>query len=100
MPNIEVPLYGRYELMVTKKCFIKENIEKCDCQKNKYILKSDNKEYIVSQSRCANIIMDYKIENRFYMLPELLDFGITNFRIDLYDETAKEIDSIFKEIKY
>lgn len=98
--NKDLYIYGRPELMVMKYCPVGKANNKClNCNNDKYSLISDkDEEYPLLNNNCLvkllhkeNIDLTDKIE--YYRL-----LGITNFRIDLYDESDDEIKNILAKI--
>lgn len=102
--SIEVLIYGRVELMITKYCPMKMLINKdnkCSlCFKNKYALKDkdDNIYPIVTDNHLVHILDSRNID-LIDDIDNYLDNGIYNFRVELFDEKEKEIESIINEIR-
>ncbi|MBR1386665.1 MAG: U32 family peptidase [Bacilli bacterium] len=104
--NISLMIYGRVELMVSKYCpmnmIIENDNKKCDlCTKNVYALKDkdDNIYPIVNEIHLTHILDSQNLD-LLDNLPDYLDFGIRNFRLDLYDEKENEIENLIKVIRY
>ena len=96
-PNdIAIILYGKMELMITKYCPLKEilnNCNNCINDQNKYYLEDkDKNRYLLLRKNCLTHIMHYK--NIKEDIKKYLNIGITNFRIDLLDETEEELEKI------
>ncbi|MBQ6687162.1 MAG: U32 family peptidase [Bacilli bacterium] len=101
--NLELLVYGRPELMVMKYCLLNKfvNTDKacsvCHNQK-KYAIKGDNKElYPIINNTCISKLLHSKNIDLLNKLDYYKDLGITNFRIDLYDEVASDIAEILKK---
>lgn len=100
IPNVEVVVYGKPELMMMKYCLLNTLVNKesvCSVCKNKheYYLKDRmNKKYRILQDNCINYIMHYKNINLLEEIDTLKNIGVTNFRVDFLDETYEEIDEI------
>lgn len=103
--NIDTFIYGRVELMVTKYCPINMLINKdnknCNlCDKNKYYIKDkDNNMYPLINEKHLTHIIDCKNYNLLDDIDNLIELGLTSFRIDLYDESKTEIEKIIKIIR-
>ena len=101
--NVEQIVYGRLELMVTKYCPLKENINYCsECKnsKDRFMLKdATGKKYPIIHENCITHIMHHtnidKIENINYYK----EIGINNYRIELFDENYKETERCIQRIK-
>jgi len=68
IPNIEIFIYGRVELMIIKHCILKNNINKnsicniCKNNNNNYeLLDRNNKKYPIITRNCNNIILNCSI---------------------------------------
>jgi len=98
--NIEVIIYGTLELMVMNHCIISMN-DKCpNCKQNKYYLQNKQKEiFPIITKNCKTHIMHHKKTDMINNLTELKDMGITNFRIEFFDENNTEILNILNKIK-
>lgn len=102
--NLELLVYGRPELMVMKYCVLNKFIntkKTCTtCLNNKkFALKGDNKElYPLTSNGCISKLLHSKNIDLLDNLEYYKSIGITNFRIDLYDENEKEIAMILKKI--
>lgn len=102
--NIELLIYGRPELMIMKYCPISTYREKNNrnciaCHNNKYYLKGQNKEsYPLITRNCFTKLLHSKNINLISKIDYYKSLGITNFRLDLYDETIDQIASLLKEL--
>jgi len=96
-PNLEIVLYDRCDLMVMKYCLIRhhyKNDKGCKlCTKNVYNLIDRNNESIrvLGTHECGNILLNPKILCLFKYKDELLNSGITNFRINFTVESEEEV---------
>lgn len=103
--DIDVFVYGRSELMVTKYCpmnmVVNKDKKECNlCYKNKYSLKDkDNNIYPILTNNHLIHILDSNNINMLDNIPKLLSYGIYSFRIDLYDEKEKNIVNIIDKIR-
>ena len=102
--NLELLIYGRLELMVMKYCPLNTFINKdknCNiCRNNKkYKLKGNNGEYYpIMNHNCISKLLHSKKVNLIDKLSYYKNLGITNFRLDLYDETIDEIASLLNAL--
>ena len=101
MSNVEVVIYGRIELMITKYAFdvlLKEFALEKDA--SGYRLKKDFQHfYPITYDGDVMHIMDCKKIDFISNLKSYKDIGITHYRIELFDETELEIKNVIKEIK-
>ena len=103
--NIDIFIYGRVELMITKYCpmnmLINKDNKNCKlCDINKYSLKDkDNNIYPLINDKHLTHILDCKNFNLLDDIDELIDMDLNSFRIDLYDEKTLEINNIIKNIR-
>lgn len=99
--KIELIVYGRLELMLTKSCPIKE-LNLCPCKKeDKYLLEDiNNNRYPIIHNNCLTHIMHYKNINYLDNIDYYKNIGIRSYRLELfnedYNETIKLIDKIIK----
>ncbi len=102
--NLEMLVYGRPELMVMKYCLLNKfinNDKVCGiCRNNKkYSLKGDNKElYPITNNGCISKLLHSKNIDLINNMSYYKAIGITNFRIDLYDENPEDIGKILKRL--
>lgn len=104
--DAEIILYGRIELMIMKYCplnyLLNNGNKKCSICKNnnKYYLK-DQKDnlYPILNEYDTTHILHYKNINNIDNIKEYIKNGITNFRIELYDEDKAQIIKIIESIK-
>lgn len=104
--NLEYIVYGTIELMIMKYCPLKMLVnndnEKCNlCTKgDKYYLKDQNDNYyrILNTKHYTHIMHKEPLDN-IDNIKLCLDKNITEFRIELLDETKTEIEYIIKKIR-
>ena len=104
--NLEYIVYGTIELMIMKYCPLKMLVnndqDKCNiCSLNdKYYLKDkNNNNYPIINTKHYTHIMHKEILDNINNINLCLDKNISNFRIELLDETPKEIEYIINKIK-
>ena len=103
--NLEILVYGRIELMIMKYCLLNKFLNKdkaCSlCKNNKeYKIKADNKElYPLIGSSCLSKLLHSRNIDLLNDLEYYKTLGITNFRIDLYDESELEIEKILTRLE-
>lgn len=103
-PNIEVLVYGKLELMIMKYCPIRglSGSEKCNlCEnKNYYLDDRKNNRFKLLKDKFHKVrVMDYQNVNKLSEIDDLKRIGVTNFRIDLLDETKDDLYVILKALK-
>ena len=101
--NVEVYIYGKVELMITKYCPLKLNMNHCNICKNdnnKYYLK-DNKDrmYRILHNNCITSIMHYKNIDRILDIERYKNLHIYNYRVDLLDENEEEVTKLISDIR-
>ena len=104
--NLEMIIYSRIELMITKYCpvnFLTNKDKICTkCHHNEYkLVDRNNEEYPILTDKDKHLthILDYKITNKLINLKYYYDLGIRNFRIELTNETSEIINELINEIK-
>lgn len=98
--NTELIIYGTLELMVMNHCIISTN-DKCpNCKTNKYYLQNKQKElFPIVTKNCKTHIMHHNKINLIDDLEKLKEIGVTNFRLEFFDENESQILNILKQIK-
>lgn len=102
--NLELLIYGKIELMIMKYCLLNKLINKSNkcnvcINKKSYKLKDRNGEYYnIINNNCITTLLHYKNINLIDNISKYQKLGITNFRIDLFDETEKDINKILKKL--
>lgn len=99
--KIELIIYGRLELMLTKSCLVNEVIMKCPCKKSdKYYLEDINKNrYPIIHSNCLTHIMHYKNINYLDKIDYYKDIGIKSYRLELFDEDYDEVVKLINRVR-
>ena len=93
-------IYGRYQAMIMKHCFINKALgydkKGCNaCLNGVTIIDREGKEYPVLRDENCNIaILYYKAVNLFEDVDELFDIGVNNFVIDFTVESEEEIRKV------
>jgi len=99
--KLELIVYGRLELMLTKSCPIREIINSCPCNKNdKYYLEDINgNRYPLIHNNCLTHIMHYKNIDYLDKIDYYKNIGIKSYRLELFDEDYEETIRLIKIIK-
>lgn len=97
--KVEIIIYGKIELMITKSCPIKEAML-CPCNKNDiYYLEDINKnKYRILHSNCLTHIMHYKNIDYLDKIEYYIGTGIKSFRLELLDESYDDVVSLIDKI--
>ncbi len=98
--KIELIIYGRLELMLTKSCPIKE-IELCPCKKeDKYYLEDiHNNRYPILLENCLTHIMHHKKINYLDNIKYYKSIGIRSYRLELFDEDYDKVIKLIEKVK-
>jgi len=98
-PNVEVVVYGKIDLMVTKHCPINkylrdsnEEISKGECSRDAYSL-IDRKGYkldLINDGLCNVRILNPKKLHLIEFIDNLIDVGVSKVRLEFTNETKKE----------
>lgn len=98
--KVELIVYGRLELMLTKSCPIKE-LGNCPCNKeDKYYLEDINKHrYPIIHNNCLTRIMHYKNINYLDNIKYYKSIGIKSYRLELFDEDYKATIELIDQIR-
>lgn len=104
--DIEMIVYGRLELMITKYCplnmILNKDNKKCNLclMKDKYYLKDDqNRMYPLLHSKHLTHIMHYKNIDLINNINNYIDKGINCFRLELFDEDSEDITRIINKLR-
>lgn len=103
--KIDVLVYGRVELMISKYCpmnmIINKDKKECNlCFKNQYSLKDkDNNIYPIVTNNHIVHILDSNNINMLNDINKLMSYDIYSYRIDLFDEKEKDITNIINKIR-
>ena len=97
--KVELIVYGRLELMLTKSCPIKE-VGLCPCNKeDNYFLEDIHKNrYPIIHENCLTHIMHYKNINYLDNIEYYKSTGIRSFRLELFDEDYNEVIKLIDKI--
>lgn len=97
--KVEILVYGKVELMITKSCPIKEAML-CPCNKKDiYYLEDINKNrYRILHSNCLTHIMHYKNIDYLDKIEYYIGVGIKSFRLELLDESYDEVIRLIDKI--
>jgi len=100
LPNLEVFLFGRIELMIMEHCLISE-VKHCNLCKNHVFSLKDQKGCfypILTDCDCRNHIYDKMVQNNIAWLESLQSLGITNYRLDVWnvhDFEEQNVEKVF-----
>lgn len=99
--KIELIIYGKLELMLTKSCPISEVLNNCPCASDdKYYLEDINKNrYPIVHKNCLTHIMHYKNINYLDNISYYKNIRIRSYRLELFDETYEETIKLIEKIK-
>lgn len=99
--KVELIIYGRIELMLTKSCPISEVLNSCPCSTNdKYYIEDINKNrYPIIHNNCLTHIMHYKNFNYIDNLSYYKSIGIRSYRLELLDEDYEETINLINQIE-
>ena len=104
VPNVEVLVYGKLEVMIMKYCPIKCFVSKSDicnaCFNNKFYLDDRNghRFRLFGDENHFMRVFDYKNIDLISEIDYLKECGVTNFRIDLLDEDDSDIKYILDKL--
>jgi len=106
-PNVEVLVYGNIELMLMKYCPLNTIVNKdkiCNICKNdnQYYLKDRNNKFyklVNNELTHGTTILNCNKTNLIDNIKELEHMGITNYRIELLDESYDETKEIIERVK-
>ena len=101
IPNVEVIVYGKIDLMVTKYCVInkvltRENIGCGVCRDDKFYL-VDRKGYkleVIKEGICNNRILNPKKLHLIEYCEKLKDMGVSKLRLEFTSETSEEVEEV------
>lgn len=98
LPNLEMIVYGRADLMYTKYCPLKKQNLCGKCKENQYVIKDDYGSFpILTHSDCTTTILNGKILN---LIDELETISsIHAFRVQLTIENKEESIKIIKQFQ-
>ena len=102
-PSVEVLIYGKVELMVMKHCLLNMLINKnSNClvckNNNKYYLEDRNGErYSIYNDKCLTHIINSRNIDYSDNVKELINMGVSEFRIELFDEDFNDTKDIINK---
>ncbi len=88
---LELFLYGRTELMKMKYDPLKDN-------SGKDLIDRNGKKYPVKRTASFNYLLSSQAIDRTHNIRNYIEWGITHFRVDFYDEEPKVCEDILKTI--
>jgi len=92
-PNLEMMVYGRYELMMMKYCLLKKHggCEHCDAETTQYLIDRRGFSFpIFKDEQCCVKILNSKRLHLGDYLKSLIENGVTNLLLDFTIENADE----------
>ena len=100
LPNVELLVYGRIQLMVMKHCILGGHIACKECKSKKICIKDikGNDFPVLTDDKCNNYIYSKDNINRINKIPYLKSIGVNGFRVDFINETANEVVSILNNL--
>lgn len=111
LPNIEVMVYGRYELMVMKYCPINDKVitdkntkDKLfcnECIKHNYkLVDKGGYDFLLIRDELCNLrVLNSKVTNLINYLDELISYGVNNLLLDFIKESPSECREVIKNFK-
>ncbi len=95
VPHLEMIVYGRAPIMVTKYCPMKKVGECGKCRSRHYELRDEYGTFpIISSPDCQTTVLNGKVLNLLDEMPEIE--GVEAFRLNFTTETPEEVNSIVK----
>ncbi|NLD25886.1 MAG: hypothetical protein GX661_00845, partial [Acholeplasmataceae bacterium] len=92
-PNLEIMVYGRYELMMMKYCPIKRFLGCANCKQEHHLQDRKGYELILYIEDCLIKVLNAKKIHLKEYIEELTAWGISQL-LDFTDETAEEVKSV------
>lgn len=103
IPPLEMVVYGHYQTMITKHCFISKeygfNSKHCGACKNKKLALLDRMHYtfpITTDNDCNVTIYNSKAVHLIEYLDDIFESGISSVRLDFSVENPQEVYDITK----
>ena len=101
-PDLEIIVYTRVELMIMKYCplnYLLKQEGPCNlCKDKKYYLKDRNNAFYPLEHRnCLTTILNSEVTNNISKIKEYQRFGITSFRLELYDEDSIKTEELISK---
>lgn len=98
--KIEIIVYGKPELMITKSCPIKEaNICPCTKEDNYFLEDIHNNKYQILHDNCLTHIMHYKNLDYLDKMLYYKELGIRSFRLELLDEDYNTTIKLINKVR-
>lgn len=88
---LEILIYGKLELMKMK-------FNPLGPEENDYLIDRNGEKYSIKKSKHMNYLMSPHPVNKITEIDDLIALGITNFRVDLFDENVEETENLLKTI--
>ena len=104
LPNTDVLVFGKVELMVLKHCFLnmflndKKTCSVCKEKKKYYFKNQKNNLFPLLNRNCHTYVLNYQNIDLIEKIKDYQELGINNFTINLLDETEEEIAKILLKI--
>lgn len=102
--NVELIIYGRLELMVMKYCLLRECLgycNKCGLDQERFYLEDKvMNRYPIVRDNCLTHIMHYKNINKISKIDDYRKMGISNYRLELFDEGDDEVLRYINEVRH
>ena len=103
IPPLEMVVYGHYQTMITKHCFIAKEFgmenKNCGACRNKKLSIIDRMHYefpITTDYDCNVTIYNSKAIHLINYIQEIYDMGVTSIRLDFSIEDPEEVYNITK----
>lgn len=101
--NVELIIYGRLELMITKYCPLKKCLNYCsNCRNSSDSFSLEDKSgsrYPLIRKNCLTHIMHKEVTNKINDLNYYKKLGINNYRLELFDEDYQKTTELIKKVK-
>jgi len=102
--NLEVIIYNRKELMITRFCPISKvhGTEKnCGLCKKQFYLQNDFKELfpLIRENDCVMKVMNFKVNDDIRKIGKYKELGITNFKLIFTLEDAHQTKEVMENLK-
>ncbi len=102
--NVEVIIYNRKELMITKHCPISEVVKTskgCNICEVTHYLQNDFKELypLLKEGNCLTKVLNIKVNNDLDKIKHYKDIGVTNFKVIFTIESPSEVLNVLDDLK-
>ncbi len=99
---VELIIYGRVELMITKYCPLKKCFNYCskcmNSQEKFYLQDKVGNKYPILRKSCITHIMNCQNIDKLKELEEYQKMGIHYYRLELFDEKREDLENIMEKI--